>query len=743
MMNSRGNSNSIFAHCFYNIYFVMINYDISVWFGFMERITGTIATITFHNEDNGFSVFKLEDTTAVVGVFPRLNEGETLELEGEWFTHPKFGRQFKAQSFSIKQPDSKVGITKYLASGLVRGIGKVTAEQIVAKFGERTLDILDNNIDRLTELPGIGEKRVETIKKSWSQQKNLRNIMIFLQGYGITPTMAMKIYKKYGEGTIETVKEDPYQLVYDIRGIGFRSADEIGEKMGFRHDDPARIKAGIVYALYESTASGHTYLPEEHLRDQVKQLLDIEISYRDPLLEELEAMERIYIEDGRIYPTQFYLAERAIEQRISHLLQSPHEIPKYQSEQFTFADVDYSEEQIAAMRKSIENKLLILTGGPGTGKTTTLKGIIKIYDELEKKIMLAAPTGRAAKRMTETIGLTAKTIHRLLEYNPSTNEFSHRIGNPLECDLLVVDEMSMIDTLLMQTLLNAVKDTATVLMVGDVDQLPSVGAGNVLRDLIDSGQIPVVTLTKIFRQAEQSKIVVTAHEINKGSLKSIENERESDLFFIEEPDDQNVPELILDLYQNRLPATYGFDPQNDIQVLTPMYKTIIGADNLNGLLQERTNPGKSVITKGSRKYKIGDKVMQLRNNYDKDIYNGDIGFILGADTDKSVLNISFGEKVVAYEFNDLDDLTLAYAITVHKSQGSEYPCVIMPVSTAHYIMLQRNLIYTAITRASKLMVMIGTKKALNIAVNNNKVVNRYTTLFKDVFSKGYHYISDR
>lgn len=696
----------------------------------MISFEAVLEEIKFKNPDNGYCVVSLSGGIKAVGILPDINIGATLNVSGQYETHPVYGQQFKIETFTITYPTSISGIKKYLGSGLIRGIGEGTAEKIISHFGERSLEIMDNNINRLLEIDGIGKKKLTVIQKSWGEQKVVKDIMLFLQSYNISPAYAVKIYKTYGKDSAKVVQDNPYRLANDIWGIGFKTADEIGKSMGFDQEHPARLRSGILHALKDASSDGHVYLPLPDLYQRCFQLLNQDISEAYNILKELEEEELIFLNEENIYLTLYYYAEKSVEKKINDLNSLLNNFSKEEINRIIINPGYYSEEQIDAISNSLLHKIMILTGGPGTGKTTTLKGIISAYLQLDKTILLAAPTGRAAKRMSEVIGIKASTIHRLLEYNPIEMIFQKTENNPLECDLLIIDEVSMIDILLFNSLLRAVTNNTTIVLVGDVDQLPSVGAGNVLHDLIDSNLIPTIKLNKIFRQAEESKIIVNAHRINKGELPIIKNEENSDFFLINESDDRKISELIIDLCTSRLPAKYGFDPASDIQVLTPMYKGEIGANNLNYMLQNTLNANSIKYNRGEKKYKIGDKVMQLKNNYTKDVFNGDIGFICSIDNKENGMEIIYNGKIIKYESADIDEITLAYAVTVHKSQGSEYPCVIMPLSTSHFIMLQRNLLYTAVTRASKLLILVGSPKALTIAVNNKRSQKRYTSLFK-------------
>ena len=700
----------------------------------MQTLHGIIDIYVYRNSETGYSVIKLEDGSTVVGVLPKFSSGEAVEFNGEWIIHSKFGRQFTVENFKMSLPATKEGIIKFLGSRIIKGIGERTAKKIVDRFGEHTLDILDNNIERLLEVKGFTRKKIEDVRIGWKAQRGVKDAMIALQSLGITSGIAMKIYKTYGEQAVKIIKSNPYQLTYDVWGIGFKLADKIGETVGISRDHPFRIKAGIIFILNEAGKNGHVYLPEEELIQHCSRMLDYELSQSDPMLVDLERDGQIVTKDNNVYPAVLFYAEAGIAKSIKNLMSTAPD-RKIEIEKFMKSIPErFSEEQVKAIKSSFQNKILILNGGPGTGKTETLKGIIKIYEDLAggkdktTRILLAAPTGRAAKRISEVVGSEAKTIHRMLEYNPTLGIFSFDKENKLEADLIIIDEVSMIDTYLMYHLIEAVNENTVLILVGDTNQLPSVGPGNVLHDLINSGLIPVVTLTKIFRQAEQSKIILAAHQINKGTLPDFSNNKESDFFFIEEGDDSKVPNLILDLCKRRLPSRYNLNPLNDIQVLSPMHRGDAGTNILNNTLQEGLNNGAVILKHGSFTYKLGDKVMQLKNNYEKDVFNGDLGIVLGGNAEKKILSLEFNGKAFAYDAAELDDITLAYAATVHKSQGSEYPCVILTLTSSHYVMLQRNLLYTAVTRAVKLMIIVGTKRALSLAVSNNRISKRYTSL---------------
>ncbi|WP_290391220.1 ATP-dependent RecD-like DNA helicase, partial [uncultured Bacteroides sp.] len=624
------------------------------------------------------------------------------------------------------------GIEKYLGSGLVKGIGPVFAKSIVSKFGTETLNVIDNEPDRLLEVPKLGKKRVERIKESWEKQKDIKEVMVFLQGYGVSTAFAAKIYRKYEKESIKKVKDNPYQLADDIWGIGFKTADGIASKMGYEKNDPRRCRSGILYTLNQLAEDGHVYAEQDQLVETATKLLEAEdVSVRDALASMIETKD-VIVDNEVVYLPPFYYAEDGSAKRLSALLSN------IDSNDYSIAaepemeygtktsGIVYDDVQQAAIQKALDSKFMVLTGGPGTGKTTTTQGIIEAFKARKKAILLAAPTGRAAKRMTEATGMEAKTFHRLLEYSPMDG-YKRNEENRLEGDVLIVDECSMIDILLFYNLMKAIPEKMRLILVGDIDQLPSVGAGNVLRDIIDSNKIPVVRLTRIFRQAQTSRIVMNAHAINAGNFPNIQNGHETDFFFIKQENPDEIVKLIIGLVRDRLSKRYDYPPK-EIQVLTPMQRGTVGAANLNIELQNALNPSGPSLARGGYTYRQGDKVMQIRNNYDKSVFNGDIGYITVVDTNERTLSVTFDNRLVEYDISELDELVLAYAVTIHKSQGSEFPVVVMPITMKHYVMLQRNLIYTGITRAKKICVLVGTTKALAYAVHNQTVSKRNTKL---------------
>ena len=694
-----------------------------------------VERITYQNPENGYSVLKVKvkgynDLVTLVGNLLEVPVGSVLLCRGEWKVDKRYGSQFVAATWEETMPATVYGIEKYLGSGLVKGIGPRFARAIVQRFGTETIDIIETEIERLYEVPNIGRKRVAKIRESWEKQKDIKNVMLFLQGSGVSTAYAAKIYREYGKESIDKVRENPYRLADDIWGIGFKTADGIAAKMGYGKEDPRRCRSGILYTLGQLSDEGHVYAGEEQLVKTAGQLLEAgETAIRDTLAGMLQAEDLILDKDA-IYLPPFYHAECGTSRRLRDLAQSTGRSlfdGLFDPSSLTAeTGIEYDEVQLAAIRQAVTSKVMVLTGGPGTGKTTTTQGIIAALKKAGLRVLLAAPTGRAAKRMSEATGMEAKTIHRLLEYNPQDG-YKRNDENPLEGDALIVDECSMIDILLMNNLLKAVPVGMRLVFVGDIDQLPSVGAGNVLRDIIDSQRIPVVRLVRIFRQAQKSRIVMNAHTINQGRFPDTSNGRDTDFFFMREDDPERAAETIVRLVKERLPRAYRESPDR-IQVLTPMQRGVVGAANLNLLLQQALNPSGPSLNRGGYTYRQGDRVMQQRNNYDKDVFNGDLGYIREVDTEERTLKVDFDGKWVEYDVTELDELTLAYATTIHKAQGSEYPIVVMPVLMTHFVMLQRNLIYTGITRAKKICVLIGAMKALAYAVRNVSVLKRNTSL---------------
>ena len=703
----------------------------------MIKLRCVVEHITYQNQENGWSVMKVkvkgyDNLVTLTGSLLDVPVGSVLLVDGDWRVDPRYGQQFVAQSWTEVMPATIYGIEKYLGNGLIKGIGPVYAKAIVSRFGLETIDVIENDIERLLEVPRLGRKRMEKIRESWEKQKDIKEVMVFLQGYGVSTAFAAKIYRKYEKDSIAKVKENPYQLADDIWGIGFKTADGIASKMGYEKNDPRRCRSGILYTLNELAEEGHVYAEPEQLVDAAVKLLDAgESPVRQALASMIEAND-VVSDNEVIYLSPFYHAENGSAKRLQSLLSdtslfnadiAAEPEAKYGDKP---GDIVYDEVQLAAIQKALDSKVMVLTGGPGTGKTTTTQGIIAAFKARHMSILLAAPTGRAAKRMTEATGMEAKTIHRLLEYNPMDG-YKRNDANPLDGDALIVDECSMIDILLFYNLMKAIPSNMRLILVGDIDQLPSVGAGNVLRDIIDSQQIPVVRLTRIFRQAQSSRIVMNAHAINAGQFPNIKNGLDTDFFFIGQEDADDIVKLIIGLVRDRLPKKYGY-PAKEIQVLTPMQRGTVGAGNLNIELQNALNPSGPSLARGGYTFRQGDKVMQIRNNYDKNVFNGDIGYITAVDTNERTLSVTFDNRVVEYDITELDEIVLAYAVTIHKSQGSEFPVVVMPVTMKHFVMLQRNLIYTGITRAKKICVLVGTTKALAYAIKQNTVTKRNTKL---------------
>ena len=702
----------------------------------MEHLRCVVERITYQNSENGYTVLKAAvknyaDLVTIVGIMPDTHVGSVLFLEGMWKMDAKYGRQFSVTKWEETLPATVYGMEKYLGSGLIKGVGPKFAKRIVQKYGKDTLDIIEEDPDRLLDVEGIGKVRVERIKQSWQEQKEIKNIMLFLQSHDVNTSHATKIYKTYGQESISVVTENPYRLADDIWGIGFVTADTIAQKMGMEKDKFVRLRSGILYALNKLAENGHCYAVRDQLIKKAAELLEVEEPELEITLDEMLRTKDIVKEEEAIYLASFYYAETGCAKRLLALMEAENRI-RIQPERVLDAicknaKVTYDEIQLQAVRTAITSKVMVLTGGPGTGKTTTILGIISAFQAAGCRISLAAPTGRAAKRMAEATGMEAKTIHRLLEYKPP-NGYAKNQDNPLDTDVLILDECSMIDQILMYNLLKALPDYMTLILTGDTDQLPSVGAGNVLKDIIHSGRVPVVRLTRIFRQAQGSRIIMNAHRINKGEPIDMRGGRDADFFFAAKETDEEITELLIRYCTTNLPRYYHVDPLQDIQVLTPMQKGVCGAANLNKLLQEAMNPTDLCLRRGGVRYGVRDKVMQIRNNYDKEVFNGDIGIISKVDLTERELWVDFDGREISYDISELDELTLAYACTIHKSQGSEYPIVVMPVTMAHYIMLQRNLLYTGVTRAKKILVMIGSKKAVSCAIRTVSAMKRNTML---------------
>jgi exodeoxyribonuclease V alpha subunit len=718
------------------------------------ELAGQIEHITYFSEESGYTVAKVKvhgqwDLVTVVGNMMSPLPGEILKMKGEWSFHPRFGEQFKVQTYQVEVPATIYGIQKYLGSGLIKGLGPKMARRIVDKFGKKTLDIIEHQVHRLMEINGIGEKRIAMIQQAWVEQKEIRDVMLFLQSHGVSSGYATKIFKQYKDQSIAVVKQNPYRLAMDIVGIGFIIADRIAGQLGFPKNSEKRAEAGVLYVLQNLSDEGHVFYPYEALVQKCTDMLEVDSPLVVQAMDKLSLLKNIIIEplDGfsdtqassqkAVYLAMFHLCETSIALKIHKLLSTPITLPSIDTDKAVAwvqrkLDARLARRQASAIKNALQNKILVITGGPGTGKTTIINAILKIVKKQGVKTLLAAPTGRAAKRMKEAADHDAQTIHRLLEFSMQHGGFQRNEMMPLACDMLIIDEASMIDTILMHHLLKAVPLHATLILVGDVNQLPSVGPGNVLNDIITSDAVPVVMLTEIFRQAKESRIITNAHRINSGLFPTVDPPGnglgKTDFYFIEQEDPERVLQIILELAVNRIPIRFGLNAIDDIQVLSPMHKGIVGAGNLNTELQNTMNPREAGVTRGNNAFRVNDKVMQIKNNYDKSVFNGDIGRIRRIDTNNQEVVIGIDDRDITYDFSELDEITLAYAISVHKSQGSEYAAVVMPVLTQHYILLQRNLIYTAVTRGKQLVVLVGTKKALTMGIKNNKTTRRFTYL---------------
>jgi exodeoxyribonuclease V alpha subunit len=695
------------------------------------ELEGEVARIAFRAE-TGYTVLRMDTgdgPVTCVGHFASISPGDRLRARGRWVDHPRYGEQFSVDSYRVVPPSTAEGVVRYLASGLIPGVGEATARRIVDKFGERALEIIDTKPNRLLEVDGLGRKRVSAIKKAWREHRDLSELMVFLESHGIRGGSALRIYRQYGSESIEIVSSNPYRLASEVWGIGFTRADRIAYQLGIAGDAPVRVRAGVKYVLRQAADEGHVFLPDDFLRERCSAMLGVDREAVEESLVFLSESGDIVWKRERVYLPGFWEAETDITEAVKGMLAegSASDLEQYRQllgEVQSEESIAFDPVQVEAVELALGERLAIITGGPGTGKTTIIRAISRVLRVKGVKTSLAAPTGRAAKRMSEVAGQEAKTIHRLLEYSPQDGFFRRDRDNPLEADFVIIDEASMLDVLLAASLLRALRPDASLVMVGDVDQLPPVGPGSPLRDLIDSEAVPVKRLTRIFRQDEGGGIVSNAHLINSGEFPVL-GKREGDFFLIEDSDPAQVAETVVDLCSKRLPGSFGLDAVREIQVLSPMYKGDAGATNLNRRLQEALNPGGSRI--GDLRFRVGDKVMQLRNNYDKMVFNGDIGVVEYADLEEGKVTLRF-DRSVDYDRADLDEVTLAYAISVHKSQGSEFPCIVMPVVTQHYIMLYRNLLYTAITRAKRLVVLVGTKKALALAVRNVRMDRRNTSL---------------
>ncbi len=724
----------------------------------MDIIKGEILSIIFFNPESDFVVARVrdycKDEIVITGNLGQLVPGEEVTLKGRWTNHPRFGRQFKVVECVHNFSSSVQGIKRYLASGLVKGVGPVLAERIVDKFGKETLDVLDEDPDSLLKVEGIGHKKLAQIKESWEEQKEIRNIILFLQSYNIPPSFASRIFKYYGSEAITKIKENPYNLAYDIKGIGFKTADSIALKLGFSPQAPERIQAAIVYILFQLSEKGHTFYPKADLFEEVKKLIkECSLEDFDNAVKGLGERKKIVIFDTElglsISLRHFYKCEGEIASRILSIFLNPsfavppNKVRELIEKEEQKQSIKLSPEQREAILRAVENKVFILTGGPGTGKTTITRFIVSIFSRVGFKIKLAAPTGRASKRLSQATFCPASTIHRLLGLSPKEG-FAYNETKKLPVDVVVVDEVSMVDSFLFLNLLRALPLESRLILIGDANQLPSVGPGKVLWDLLESHKLPYVHLEKIYRQAKDSFIVINAHRINQGKfpIKDSREAPDADFFWIDKKEPLEIQKLIIQLITKRIPHIYKLDPMRDVQFLTPMHRGNLGTVEMNKILQERLNPDGKYITYGSFKFRVGDKVVQTKNNYEKEVFNGDLGWIKEIDLEEGMVRILFDDRYVDYHLSELDELSLAYAMSIHKSQGSEYPCIIVPVVIQHYLLLQRNLLYTAITRAKRLAILIGEKRALAIGIKNIKKEERYTHLRRRMEEVWNNFISD-
>jgi exodeoxyribonuclease V alpha subunit len=719
-----------------------------------ETLTGVVERLTYHSEESGYTVARLKrergsELTTIVGSFANIQAGQTLQLTGFWRDHPQYGSQFQVTQYQETKPATLTGLEKYLGSGLIKGVGPVTAKRIVAHFKLDTLDVIENHIERLAEVKGIAKKRITKIKQAWEAQKAIKEVMVFLQGHGVSTTYAVKIFKQYGDGAIATVTHNPYQLATDIYGIGFLTADKIARNLGVSPDSEFRYRAGLIHVLSEAAEEGHCYLPQPKIVEQALEQLKTESHEPSPeaiarIIDQMRESKELIVESSTheiplCYKPVFFHTEQNLAQLLhQHLNHSVTvDLPRVRNwiERFTISrSLELSFQQQQAVEMAASSRVLVLTGGPGTGKTFTTHTIVSLWKAMGKSIGLAAPTGRAAQRLSEMTRLEAKTLHRLLEFDPRTMDFKRNSDNPLPYQAIVVDEVSMLDLFLAHSLLKAVSQDAQLLLVGDVDQLPSVGPGQVLQDLIHSGRVPVVRLTQVFRQAQASAIISAAHQINQGQYPTIEpisDSPHSDCLWHgggHQPEHgvQAVKELIADLIPK-----LGFNPATDVQVLCPMTRGVVGTRNLNQVLQQLINPpspNKVELVRGGMTLRVGDRVIQQTNDYQREVFNGDLGIVTAIDTTEQEVTVQYDQRSVTYDYADLNEIALAWAVTIHKSQGSEYPVVILPLYTQHYLMLSRNLLYTGLTRAKKLAIVIGAKKAIAIALRQSSQQQRYTRL---------------
>ena len=733
-------------------------------------LEGTLERVVYANEENAWSVVRVipqggKDTVTAVGKLLGVQPGENLRLQGEWEEDKKFGRQFRVESYRTVTPSTLEGIEKYLGSGLIEGIGKGMAARLVEHFGQDTLEVIEHQPERLAEVPGIGPKRRKQIAEAWVEQREIKEVMVFLQSHGVTTHHAIRIYKTYGPGALGVVKEDPFRLAVDVYGIGFKSADQLAANLGLPKDSPQRARAGLLHVLDEAGGQGHVYLPRGRLLDDAGALLALGGEILEPALAQLAREGLVMVEataggeevdpgetgfddpEAAVFPRLLHAAEAGLAEALSAIVRRPAKPLKIDVDRALAwfegkQEIALAEQQRQAIRSGIRSQALVITGGPGTGKTTLVQGIVRILRAKKQRVLLAAPTGRAAKRLSEATGRDASTVHRLLEFDPQSRTFQRGPERPLSADLLIVDEASMLDVSLAHSLVKAVPEGGRLVLVGDVDQLPSVGPGRVLGDLIDSGAVDVVRLTEIFRQAEKSLIVTNAHQVNRGEMPARQPPPggDADFFFIERTMPEEVLSTLLHVVAERIPAGFGLDPARDVQVLTPMNRGLLGTENLNRELRARLNPpraGALELARGERVFRVGDKVMQVRNNYELEVFNGDLGRVTHVDPEEKTLRVEMDDgRLIGYEASDLDELVPAFACSIHKSQGSEYPAVVVPLHTQHYVMLERNLLYTALTRARRLAILVGEHRALAVAVRNKQNRERFTGLARRLAPPG-------
>jgi len=717
-----------------------------------QSITGSVERVTYHNEQNGYTVLRFHipghgEPVTVVGNFSAVSPGESLRLTGWWTTHPQYGDQFKAVDYAVTRPATVAGIQKYLGSGLIKGVGPVTARRIVEHFKERTLDVIESDISRLVEVKGVSRKRVEMIQKAWEEQRAIKEVMLFLQSHSVSTHFAVKIFKQYGADSIAVVEKTPYRLAAEVYGIGFRTADHIARNLGMPVDAEERLRAGLQHTLMAASEDGHCYLPRGDLIERSAEALEVEDRAKlEAALEKTldEGLLKVEENDGdsAIYLPPLWQSERGVARRLKALIETPLRVDSNRVEswldRFTAKrGVELSEEQRRAIHLAARSRVMILTGGPGTGKTFTLRTLVELLYAMRKTVALASPTGRAAQRLSEVTGREAKTIHRMLEFDPAEMRFKRNDVWPLEADVVIVDEASMIDVVLANSLFKAIDEHSQLVLVGDADQLPSVGPGAVLQDLITSGVAPVARLTQVFRQAARSLIVQNAHQINRGEFPRLvkPGDEKSDCYFIEAEEPDEVVRLVVNSVSKSLPNRFGYDPLKDVQTLSPMNRGRVGANHLNDVLQAALNepaPGKAEMNRGNRVLRVGDKMIQRVNNYRLEVFNGDMGTIEAMDLEDQLIAVRFADRLVEYDFADSLELSHGFAVTIHKSQGSEYPAVVIPLHTQHYLMLSRNLLYTALTRAKKTVVMIGTTKAIGMAMRNLEATRRFTGLAREL-----------